>query len=148
LRLYVEEDAMQIGPQHNRVRILENKKSNEGPDGGQIRLRWNDAIHIFAPIDGGDTVEAIKRTIAQKEFADRLLAKLRQMIKDRIPLSPSKSSNTHYFAKRCRRDGIKGSDEAFETALQFLVGEKLIRIVTHGRVERLALPEGEEVGNA
>ena len=142
-RLYLErildEGNREIDPD---LRVLRVKKSNYGPAGLELRLRWQSGAFVLDGPDGGfDKLAAQAK--AERVFLD-LLAKFTAQGRD---VSPS-VSNTYapsVFDKHPSAEGV--TRKQFVAAMERLLSTKRICVETIGppsrRAKRLTLPEGD-----
>lgn len=122
------------------LRTLEMKKSNYGPRGEVLRLRWE--AGVFKPVASPTTIEQAAKDAAVDSVFLRLLGRFNDNKQDVSP----KRSNTYAparFAEHQDANGIKSED--FTKAMQRLIDTKRIEIVEDGprsrRRQRLRLSE-------
>lgn len=127
-RLYLDRIKGEGGSEPDPdLRVLSAKKSNYGPIGAEIRLRWRDGR--FVP-DMGDTSFAMTTADAK---VDALFIDLLTMFiaEGRAPSAlPSRTYAPSVFAKHPRSNGTRS--RAFETAMNRLFERGVIRSRTEG----------------
>lgn len=131
-RLYLEtikaDDGREIDTD---LRVLRTKKSNYGPTGAEIRLRWRNGCFVReTPAGGFDKLVADAKT--ERVFLDLLASHLSQ---DR-DVSPKKS-NTYapsVFEKHPKAEGV--SKRAFAVAMESLLAVKRIAVEAIGPPSR------------
>jgi RecA-family ATPase len=131
-RLYLERILDEGNRETNPdLRVLRVKKSNYGPAGIELRLRWqNGAFIIDGPAGGFDKIAADAR--AERVFLD-LLAEFKAQGRD---VSPNRSPT---FAPTCfeKHPRAKGSTRrAFEGAMERLLASKQIAVEPFGSPSR------------
>jgi RecA-family ATPase len=132
-RLYLE----RIVDEHNRevdpdLRVLRVKKSNYGPVGLELRLRWqNGAFILDGPAGGFDRLAADAK--AERVFLD-LLSDLAAQGRD---VSPNRSATfaPAVFERHPDADGL--TKKSFEGAMERLLASKRIGVQTFGSPSRL-----------
>lgn len=109
-------------------RVLRTKKSNYGPTGGEIPLRWRDGVFVRTDEPTG-VVGAIKRTRAEKAF----LETLEKMGEAGVEVTDAR--NGKYAPREMRgyptAAGLKVRE--LERAMKTLFADGIIRIETVGK---------------
>ena len=129
-RLYLErlnDDDADHG--NDDVRVLRTVKSNYGPAGGEIQLRWRDGV--FVPLHQETRLTAsIRRRSAERVF----LELLNKVIKGGRHASASPNSSNYapkLLAKMPDRDGFNRRD--FELAVERLFAAERVHVEEYGR---------------
>jgi RecA-family ATPase len=145
-RLYLEtikdDDGKEIDAD---LRVLRVKKSNYGPTGSEIRLRWSNGCFVReTPAGGFDKLVA--DTKAERVFLD-LLGKLSAQGRD-VSSKPSQSYAPAVFEKHPNAEGIRKREFASAMERLLMVGRILVEPVgpASRRTSRLVLspPKTEE----
>jgi KaiC/GvpD/RAD55 family RecA-like ATPase len=115
-------------------RVLQTMKSNYGPTGGQLRLRWKSG-HFICPDQHGYGT-ASSGTVFIDRSTRVFLNLLRWHTTKGKPVSPLKSPTyaPALFARHPRNEGI--NSRIFETAMNLLLETDRIRIVVEGPPSR------------
>jgi RecA-family ATPase len=144
-RLYLEtikdDDGKEIDAD---LRVLRVKKSNYGPTGSEIRLRWSNGCFVReTPVGGFDKLAA--DTKAERVFLD-LLGKLSAQGRD-VSSKPSQSYAPAVFEKHPNAEGIRKRE--FASAMERLLMADRISVETNGpasrRTSRLTISPKTEV---
>ena len=109
------------------LRVLRVKKSNYGPIGKELRLRWRDGAFLLdGPAAGFDKLAAEAK--AERVFLD-LLALFTAQGRDVSP-KPSSTYAPSVFAKHPSAEGV--TNKAFAAAMERLLCDRRIRVDTVG----------------
>ena len=111
------------------LRKLTNKKSNYGPLGIDIDLRWDGGV--FKPLESGGGVAA---SILRPNCEAKFLSLLRKMAGQNRYLSESKNAANNaprQFSRDPDREGYSKKD--FELAMESLFEQGRIAVETYGR---------------
>lgn len=143
-RLYLRRDLADDGSEDDQaIRLLETKKSNYGPIGEQMRLRWEAGRFIALDEPRTETGDPI----AQATKAERVFLHLLRwhLQRDKF-VSPNKSVSyaPKVFACHPQAEGVKSRQ--FESAMTILLDQRRIEIYTHGspssRRQHIGFPFG------
>ena len=131
-RLYLErvldESKREIDPD---VRVLQVKKSNYGPVGLELRLRWRDGAFVLDSPTGGFDRLAVDAK-AQRIFLD-LLAEFKAQGRD-VSANRSPTFAPTCFEKHPRAECL--TKKAFERAMEKLLSSKRIAVEHFGSPSR------------
>jgi RecA-family ATPase len=134
-RLYLERLKDEGGAEHDvDARVLRSMKSNYGPIGGEVHMRWERGVFVPTQAAAAPTGLAV---YAAKQNADQVFLDLVAIYEDeRRPVSPAKGANyaPAVFAKDARAQNIKKA--AFVNAMDRLLAVKCIEIVEIGPPSR------------
>jgi RecA-family ATPase len=122
-RLYLETIKNETGQEINSdLRALRIKKSNYGPTGSEIRLRWSDGCFVCeTPVGGFDKIVADAR--AERVFLD-LLRKMASQGRD-VSSRPSQTYAPTVFEKHPNAEGIRKRE--FASAMErLLIAESIL----------------------
>jgi RecA-family ATPase len=127
-RLYLEtikgDDGREIDAS---LRVLRVKKSNYGPPGLELRLRWSNGVFLLdGPAGGFDKLAA--EATAEGVFLD-LLGMMQSQGRDVSP-NPSKTYAPTVFEKHPNAEGIR--KEAFERAMERLLRDERLHVEPFG----------------
>ena len=128
-RLYLTETDEQTD---GAERVLKSKKSNYGPKGGEIRLRWNAGVYEAIAEEPG-MLGSIKRGNAETAFLDSL-DNVRSEGREVTDRSRAGNFGPRVFEKRPEATGY--DRRALERAMERLFAQKAIRVETYGRPSR------------
>lgn len=109
-------------------RVLKTMKSNYGPAGGEIRLRWDDGVYV-AIIEETGMIGSIKRGNAEKAFLD-CLDHVRSEGREVTDRSRAGNFGPRIFGERPEATGY--DRRALERAMERLFARKAIRVETYG----------------
>ena len=123
-RLYLDRDSAD-GESDPNTRTLRVQKSNYGPIGEKIRLRWHDGVFSSANAAQQTVVESAANARAENHFM-KLLAEFAAEGRNVSPHPNAPTFAPSAFAKDARRNGIR--KQGFEAAMERLFEKKAIRI--------------------
>ena len=112
------------------LRVLEVMKSNYGPIGEKIDLRWKDGL--FLPVAGASDLE---RLAAEQEADQRFLALLDQFKREGNNVSAKRNAPNYapaMFAKEKQRGQQKIKKADFEDAMRRLLDTGKISVQQYG----------------
>ena len=115
-------------------RTLENPKSNYGPDGGRLHLRWRDGAFVPADTDQGGFVGSLDRAAQQQRCEEVFLDLLAKRNAEGRPVSHKTKSGNYApaeFAKHPARQGFTRRN--FQAAMEGLFDQGRIKNVTYGQ---------------
>lgn len=138
-RLYLE--RVKDGSGHETdpdVRVLKTMKSNYGPTGGEIKLRWRNGVFVPDTWDawnkGENIITSAVHTHAETVFLkllDTYNAEMRY-----VSPSPSASYAPSHFARDSRSEGVR--KPALVEAMNRLLASRAIKVVEYGSKSRSA----------
>lgn len=109
-------------------RILKTMKSNYGPAGGEIRMRWNEGVYEAITEETG-MLGSIKRGTAEKAFLD-CLDHVRSEGREVTDRSRAGNFAPRVFGERPEATGY--DRRTLERAMERLFARKVIRLDTYG----------------
>ena len=131
-RLYLErildEGNREIDPD---LRVLRIKKSNYGPVGLELRLRWQNGAFVLDGQAGG--FDKLAAQAKAEHLFLKLLALLNSQSREVSP-NPSKSYAPTIFAAHPSAEGVRKKE--FEAAMERLFSAQRIRVETYGPPSR------------
>jgi RecA-family ATPase len=118
------------------LRVLEVMKSNYGPIGETINLRWKNGL--FVPVGGVTNLEKMAAEQATEQMFLALLAEYNQQGRTVSDKTTSHGYAPSAFAKDPKAKAAHVSKAAFADAMQRLFSANKIRVETYGRPSRQA----------